>query len=150
MTAADRRAPAILQRLGHPQYATPRPPRRPWPAIAAAVVLVLAATGIVWAAGDDPTPAAAPATDCPAPTPQQTGRYLSELALAGVPLPTPHARHTAASIGRTHIAHCHLVGMRWQIERDFHEQLPELTDQQITDARVAVEHHFLDVTGRKQ
>ncbi|MBW0088255.1 hypothetical protein I4I73_03370 [Pseudonocardia sp. KRD-184] len=127
--------------------------RRPAHLVTAVIGAALIA-GIGAAATTGPPPAtaitvaAAPA----APTLPLTNAeriYLAELAEAGVPFAGPDA-DTAVVIAREHVAHGHLVGMREAIRADFRTRLPALTPDQVEDAKTAVEHHFLAVTGRKQ
>lgn len=115
---------------------------------------VLAATGGVgWVAldsDDGPAPASAVAT---VPVDEAEENYLFELnvalAVTGTQL-TPAEQPVAVEIARKHVEHGHLIGMRVPILTDFERRIPRLTAEQRDIARVAVEHHFLAVTGRKQ
>jgi hypothetical protein len=126
------------------------PSRRRLVAIRAAVTA--ASLGFLAVVGgvlflDDPNPV--PAAAATVPVDQAERNYLAELAYAGLNL-TPAEEQAAVDIAREHVAHGHLTGMRIPILTDFDERIPRLTDEQIEQARVAVEHHFQAVTGRKQ
>lgn len=147
-----RRAAAILRRTPNPRRGRHalRPTRRQrWTRRSltglAAGVLV-AATGLTVLTPDAPVTAATTAT---IPASEAETIYVAELAAAGVPL-TPQEAQAAVTIARTHVDHGHLIGMREQIRSDFRAALPGLTDEQVETAKVAVEHHFLAVTGRRQ
>lgn len=75
--------------------------------------------------------------------------FLRELDFAGLEL-TLGEQDIAVEIAREHVAHGHLVGMRYRITDDFLARIPRLTTEERDIARIAVEHHFQTVTGRKQ
>jgi hypothetical protein len=157
MTLADsNRRAADIERAARPkptptgrhrQRVEPKPKRRA--VIGTAVVATLAlSSGGAWLALDGDPPVAA-ATAVTVPVDQAERNYLAELRYAGLDLTEPE-QQAAVDIAREHVAHGHLIGMRTIIVGDFRERIPRLTDEQIDVARVAVEHHFLAVTGRKQ
>lgn len=147
------RAGTILARIPTPRRGRhavipTRRQRRTKAAVAVgAASLALAAT--IAALTPDPpvtTPVAAVAT---IPASEAETIFVAELADAGILL-TPQQAETAVGIAREHVAHGHLVGMRESIRTDFRESIPSLTEEQVESAKIAVEHHFLAVTGRKQ
>jgi hypothetical protein len=154
MTLADslRRAAAIERNTrpeptptGRHRAKTERPIRRAVMLTTAAVIIL---TGVpIGAILDGPDPE--PATVATVPVDQAERDYLAELAYAGLDLTEPE-QQAAVDIAREHVAHGHLTGMRTKIIEDLRERIPRLTDEQVDTARVAVEHHFLAVTGRKQ
>lgn len=100
----------------------------------------------LWLAPDQqPTPT--PATSITVTDAERD--YLAELAYAGIRL-NPTEQTAAVEIAREHVAHGHLIGMRIPIMDDFNERIPRLSDEQVDTARVAVEHHFKNVTGKPQ
>lgn len=123
-----------------------RTTRRPLVAAAAVAVTMLASYGAL-AVTDDPDPAPAAGVRLSVTTAQAV--YLAELREAGVTL-DPAEQAAAVGIADEHVAHGHLVGMREIIRADFRKRIPRLTDAEVEIAKVAVEHHFLAVTGRKQ
>lgn len=164
----------VIRRADEPRTRRSARPTRVWlkVGVAAAAVAVPAAMGAAlwWKAAQAPAPAdpastvaiastpAVPTTVAAAPTTQAVAIatdsdaervYLNELAEAGVQL-TQEEQGVAIGVAREHVAHGHLIGMRELIRRDFRERIPSLTEEQVEIAKVAVEHHFLAVTGRKQ
>lgn len=121
-----------------------------WPAqVARAAIAVVVASATWWAVTwwavtvpVDQAPAASPFT----PLEQ---RYLSELSEAGVQL-SPSEAVVAVQIANVHVSHGHLIGMREQIRQDLRTRIAGLSEPEVEIAKVAIEHHFLNVTGRKQ
>lgn len=145
--------------------------KKRWHYLAAGGILVAAIVTAVWASyavePRVPAPAVAAATTTAPPSPTTVAAapttqavtvstdseaervYLNELAEAGLQL-TPREQVEAIEIAREHISHGHLVGMRELIRKDFRERIPRLNKDEVEIAKVALEHHFLAVTGRKQ
>lgn len=114
-------------------------------ATAGAALAIVAAGPVAWVVSD-PAPVVAVQT---MPVGQAERVFLTELRDAGIVL-TPPQQAEALTIAREHVAHGHLVGMRAQIRADWQAVAPGLSEEQVETARVVVEHHFLNVTGRKQ
>lgn len=112
----------------------------------AGVTLAIAAAGAVALVAPDPAPVSAVQT---MPVGQAERVFLTELRDAGIVL-TPPQQAEALTIAREHIEHGHLDGMRQQIRDDFRTRVGGLTEDQVESAKVVVEHHFRNVTGRKQ
>lgn len=147
------RAGKILARIPTPgrgrHAALPtRRQRRTKAAVTVAAASLALATTLAVLTPDPPvtTPVAAVAT---IPASEAETIFVAELEAAGVPL-TPRQAEEAVGIAREHVAHGHLVGMRERIREDMRTAFPALTAEQVEVAKVAVEHHFLAVTGRKQ
>lgn len=94
-------------------------------------------------------PTTAPAAAPTRPVPEAEMVYLEELRFGGLKLSEAEQK-IAVEIAREHVAHGHLNGMRYEITDDFFYRIPRLTTEERDIARIAVEHHFQQVTGRKQ
>jgi hypothetical protein len=124
-----------------------RRPRRMRAAIITTTLAVLAVSAALTTVTIPDPPAAASAATVDASAAERV--FLDELGYAGLQL-TPEEQAAAVEVAREHVDHGHLVGMRTRILDDFAQRIPRLTDEQRDVARVAVEHHFQAVTGRKQ
>lgn len=132
--------------------------QRNWPKLAEyAAVAVLLLGGITVPVGWGWSYAFAGSEAPPSPTAVTPTRpvdeaekvFLRELYYAGIQL-TLGEQDIAVEIAREHVAHGHLIGMRHVITDDFLARIPRLTTEERDIARIAVEHHFQAVTGRKQ
>lgn len=152
-TTPPRRTRSIVARIPTPRrgrHAATPTRRQRWTTrsltgVAAGIVV---ATATLTALTPD-TEITAATTTAVIPASEAETIFVAELADAGITL-TPAQALTAVDIARTHVAHGHLVGMREPIRRDLRDAFPHLDEEQVETAKMAIEHHFLAVTGRKQ